>query len=109
MFQNDILIKLELTVESLLKKIERQYLDIEDKQAHIHFEIDNRGEKSTKKNRFFFTIGKDVAWFIQRFFPLIGSVDKYIRDFKWDDSKYPRNNQLPDLVKVLANVKRELK
>lgn len=74
MFINDNLIKQDTTIESLLKKIERQYLDI------------------TEKNSYDFVIESREGTF---------NADQYLMNFKWDDSRFPRNTPLVELAKAL--------
>lgn len=73
MFCNDKILKLENQVESFLKKIDKQYQDLENKQSHDWFI--RSGEKEV-------------------------SVGKYFSEFKWNDLKYPRNYAIPKLVEL---------
>lgn len=57
------MIKLDNGVEALLKKIERQYLDITDQQS-VEFVIETKDGKFT--------------------------IEKYLMTFKWDDIRYSR-------------------
>ncbi|KAM3137652.1 hypothetical protein pb186bvf_010266 [Paramecium bursaria] len=74
MFINDNLIKQDTVVESLLKKIERQYLDVTEKLTY-DFMIENRDGTQ--------------------------NIDKYINTFKWEDARFPRNQPLAEILKIL--------
>lgn len=71
MFMNDKLIKLENNLESLLKKVDRQLLDINDQPTH-------KWEVKTQSGQL--------------------SCEKYVGKFKWSDSKYPRSYPLNKIV-----------
>jgi V-type H+-transporting ATPase subunit C len=73
MFMNDKLIKLESNVESLLKKIDRQFLDLNDQVGH--------------------------KWEIKCADGLV-ALDKFISRFKWNDSRFPRSHPLNKLVEM---------
>jgi V-type H+-transporting ATPase subunit C len=74
MFINDQLIKQDAAIESLLKKVERQYLDITEKNS-VDFVIESREGAQ--------------------------SVINYIMGFKWDDSRFARNTPLVELIKAI--------
>jgi V-type H+-transporting ATPase subunit C len=69
--------KIESTVEGLLKRIQKAYLDVEPKADLQKMMVES------KEN---------------------GNVDPetFVLKFKWDDSKYPRNQQLVDLLKIIT-------
>eukprot|EP01016_Furgasonia_blochmanni_P008801 TRINITY_DN13630_c0_g1_i1.p1 TRINITY_DN13630_c0_g1~~TRINITY_DN13630_c0_g1_i1.p1 ORF type:complete len:337 (-),score=140.06 TRINITY_DN13630_c0_g1_i1:277-1287(-) len=72
MLINDQLAKLDLTMESLLKRIEKQYSELE-----------------TKKELNVATNTGNLA------------PQRYVNEFKWDDSKFPRNKQFAEILKLL--------
>lgn len=74
MMVNDKLLKLENLMESFLKKIDRQYLDLQEAQAH---------EWYVKSG------DKDIT------------IPKFLRSFNWNDSKYPRSYPLPRITEIL--------
>jgi V-type H+-transporting ATPase subunit C len=71
MFMNDKLIKLESNLESLLKKVDRQFLDISDQPYH-------KWEIKVQSGQM--------------------APDKFLCKFKWSDSKYPRSYALNKIV-----------
>lgn len=74
MHTNDQMLKIDIAMEALLRKIERQYLDITEKQKY-DFKIKTQdGEVS---------------------------LDHYFQNFRWDDAKFPRNVHMHDIVKTL--------
>jgi V-type H+-transporting ATPase subunit C len=77
MFINDQLLKQDVAIESLLKKVERQYLDITEK-ATVDFVIESKEGTVNAEN--------------------------YVLGFKWDESRFARNTPLVELIKALANV-----
>jgi V-type H+-transporting ATPase subunit C len=77
MFINDQLLKHDVAVESLLRKVERQYLDITEKTT-VDFVIESRDGTA--------------------------NADTYVLNFKWDDSRFARNTPLVELIKALQNV-----
>ena len=74
MMVNDKLLKLENGIESFLKKIDRQYLDLQEKTEH--------------------------AWFI-KFENKEIPISQYLYDYKWNDAKYPRTYPLPRIVETI--------
>lgn len=86
MSSNDKILKLESGVESFLKKVDKQYLDLQNKLTH---EWHLKG------------IEKE---------PLLSD---YLYNFKWNDSKYPRSYPIPRLVETfevkLNNIENELR
>ena len=86
MFVNDKLLKLENALESFLKKIDKQYLDLQEKQSH--------------------------DWFVKGWdkeYPLA----KFLYEFRWNDAKYPRNYPIPRIAETfevkLNNFENELR
>jgi len=69
--------KIETQVEHLLKRIQKAYLDVEPKADLEKMKIDSKDH---------------------------GAVDSatFVVKFTWDDSKYPRNQQLADLLKIIT-------
>lgn len=86
MMVNDKLLKLESNVESFLKRIDRQYLDLQEKIQH--------------------------NWFI-KFENKEIPISQYLYDFKWSDAKYPRTYPLNRIVETIeakaTNYESELK
>lgn len=76
MFINDQLLKQDIAIESLLKKVERQYLDVTEKNS-VDFSIESKGQQ--------------------------GPADNFLMDFKWDDQRFPRNTPLTEIIKNLQN------
>lgn len=74
MFINDQLLKQDAAIESLLKKVERQYLDITEKNS-VDFVIESREGPQ--------------------------QVVNYVMGFKWDDSRFARNTPLVELIKAI--------
>eukprot|EP00825_Cyclidium_porcatum_P011451 TRINITY_DN1587_c0_g1_i7.p1 TRINITY_DN1587_c0_g1~~TRINITY_DN1587_c0_g1_i7.p1 ORF type:complete len:315 (+),score=74.30 TRINITY_DN1587_c0_g1_i7:314-1258(+) len=74
MHTNELMIKLDIGVETLLKKIERQYLDTTGEQAY-EFKIETKDSKC--------------------------SIEKYIFEFKWDEIRYSRKQQINTLAAQL--------
>jgi hypothetical protein len=35
---------------------------------------------------------------------IIVNIENYISSFKWDDSRFPRNNNVTEIVKIIQNV-----
>ena len=91
MHLNDQMLKSDTAIESLLRKIERQYLDITEKLKY-DFKV-----KTADGERIF-----------PNFFPILTSLivglDQYLTNFKWDDAKFPRNVHMADIVKTLNQV-----
>ena len=76
MLVNDKLLKLEGGLEGFLKKVDRQYLDLQEKQAHDwHIKA---GEREV-------------------------TVPKFLYEFKWNEAKYPRNYPLQRIAEILEN------
>jgi len=73
MFMNDKLIKLENNLESLLKKVDRQFLDISEQSTH-------KWEIKVQSGQL--------------------SPDRFLCKFKWSDSKYPRSYPLNKIVET---------
>lgn len=73
MFCNDKTLKLESMIEAFLKKIDKQYLDLEEKQMH-EWMVRNGDKESPTRT--------------------------YCYEFRWNDSKYPRNYPIPKLVEL---------
>lgn len=69
--------KLEGQVEGLIKRIQKSYLDVEPKADLSKMVVES----------------KDLGTV---------NVDTFITKFGWDDSKYPRNQQLADLLKIIG-------
>ena len=76
MLVNDKLLKLEGGLEGFLKKIDRQFLDLQEKQAHDWYV--KSGDKEV-------------------------SVSNFLYGFKWNDSKYPRSYPLQRITEILEN------
>lgn len=74
MHLNDQMLKTDTAMESLLRKIERQYLDITEKLTY-DFKVK--------------TVDGEL------------NLDQYLTSFKWDDAKFPRNVHMTDIVKTL--------
>lgn len=74
-------------MESLLRKIERQYQDIDEEAAQTAFKVKTREGNN--------------------------SLETYLKEFQWDDSKFARNQPMQVLIKELQNrlfrVENELK
>jgi len=87
MYINDQITKMDSQAESLLRKIERQYQDIDEEAAQTPFKVKTRDGNN--------------------------SLETYLQEFQWDDSKFARNQQMQLLIKELQNrmfrVENELK
>jgi len=75
MFYTQQIAKIDTTIESLLKKVERQALDLDKNFTLGRFDIDTREHGKQK-------------------------IENYIFNFKWDDTKHSRTN-LSDMLKNL--------
>ncbi len=71
MSSNDKILRTEGGIEGFLKKVDKQYLDLQNKQYH---DWHLKG------------IEKEPA------------VGEYLFNFKWNESKYPRSYPIPRLV-----------
>lgn len=74
MFSNDKVLKLENNVEGFLKKVDKQYCELEDKQAH--------------------------DWYVRggdREIP----ARRYFSEFVWNKSKYPMTSAIPAIVELM--------
>lgn len=69
--------KIENSVENVIKRILKAYNDVDPKAVIANLVVDS----------------KDLG-------PV--TVDKFLTKFSWDDSKYPRNQQLVDLLKIIS-------
>lgn len=67
--------KIEGQVEGLIKRIQKAYLEVEPKADLQKMLVESKD---------------------------LGTVDieRFLTKFGWDDSKYPRNQQLTDLIKI---------
>ncbi len=74
MLVNDKLLKTENLLESFLKKVDKQYLDLQEKQSH--------------------------EWYVKGVEKEL-PVQKYLYDFRWNDSKYPRSFPIPRIAENL--------
>ncbi|EGR27357.1 vacuolar ATP synthase subunit, putative [Ichthyophthirius multifiliis] len=74
MHANETMLKLEQQIEGLLKKIERQYLDLTEQQT-ADFKVETKNDVYTLPN--------------------------FVQTFKWDDATFSRSNPLPELLKIL--------
>lgn len=74
----DQIIKLESTSEGILKKIEKAYTDIDPKNKVKNLKVESRSS------------GGQVE------------IGKYLENFVWDDTKYPRNQSLDELCKIFT-------
>jgi V-type H+-transporting ATPase subunit C len=85
MFCNDKALKLETVVESLLKKIDKQFCDLAEKATHEWWV---KGEKEIP-------------------------VKKYVSDFSWNQSKYPFSSPIPvvfaEFERALHNIENMLR
>ena len=88
MFINDQLLKQDIAIESLLKKVERQYLDVTEKNS-VDFSIESKGQQGISKYLYIY---------------ILGPADNFLMDFKWDDQRFPRNTPLTEIIKNLSNV-----
>lgn len=77
MMNYEVVTKLESQVEGCIKRIQKAYLDVEPK-ADL--------EKMTVESK------------------ELGPTDivTFVKNFNWDDSKYPRNQALADLLKIIS-------
>jgi V-type H+-transporting ATPase subunit C len=86
MFVNDKLLKLETSSESFLKRIDKQFLDLKEKQHHDWYV--KGGDKEMP-------------------------VNTYLYEYKWNDSKYPRSYPIPRIAEnfevKLNNYENELR
>ena len=86
MSSNDKILKTENGIEGFLKKVDKQFLDLQNKQYH---EWHLKG------------IEKE---------PTVG---EYLFNFKWNESKYPRSYPIPRLVETfevkLNNIENEFR
>jgi hypothetical protein len=74
MFSNDKVLKLENNVEGFLKKVDKQYCELEDKQTH--------------------------DWYVRggdREIP----ARRYFAEFAWNKSKYPMTSAIPAIVELM--------
>jgi V-type H+-transporting ATPase subunit C len=78
MHLNDGLLKLESNMEALLKKVERQFLDVTEKTKH-DFKV-KTGDGET-------------------------GLEEFLKNFRWDEAKFSRTNQLSEVIKNLTQVK----
>ncbi|CAD8169212.1 unnamed protein product [Paramecium octaurelia] len=76
MFINDSLLKQESVVESLLKKIERQYLDVTEKVSYDFIIELKEGPQS---------------------------IENFLFQFRWNDQTFPRASALTELVKAISS------
>lgn len=74
MMVNDKLIRVEAGIEAFLKKVDKQYLDLQEKNSHEWY------IKSGDKEY---------------------TVAKYLYNFNWNDSKYPRSYTLPRIAEII--------
>lgn len=74
MLCNDKVLKLENNVEAFLKKIDKQYCELEDKLTHDWYV--RGGDREAPARRFF-------------------------TEFKWNDSKYPTSSAISGLVNTM--------
>ncbi len=85
----DALQKLDLNLEGVIKKIEKQ-----------HKELDTTWEPKISTNA-----GDSMGFYMRSIRKNNNIVDviKYMRDFMWEDSKFPRSKTLPELVHLLQD------
>ena len=76
MLNYEILQKLEHQIEIILKKIDKAYSDVNPKNTLNKLKVESR------------EIGQQ-------------DIDPYLTKFTWDDSKYPRNQALSELLKIM--------
>jgi len=76
MYQNEQIMKLELQSEQLLKKIDRQMIDLTN-EAHVDYKIDGHNMESL-------------------------SIEQYLMKFNWDDQKFYRNTNIKELIKNMS-------
>ncbi|EAR92037.2 vacuolar ATP synthase subunit C (macronuclear) [Tetrahymena thermophila SB210] len=69
---NEAMLKMETHIESILKKIERTYMDITESQ-HAEFQVNTRSSSV--------------------------SLSQYVQDFKWDNNIFSRSQPLMELLK----------
>lgn len=85
MFSNDKSLRLENSIETLLKRIDRQYFDLSDKDTHEWWV---KGEKELP-------------------------VKRYFSEFTWNSSKFPGDSPIPTVISLfesrLATVENLLK
>lgn len=74
MFCNDKVLKLENNVEGFLKKIDKQYCELEEKQIHDWYVRGGDREISAKK---------------------------YFSEFQWNKAKYPQTSAIPAIVELM--------
>lgn len=74
MMVNDKLLKLENGIEGFLKKIDRQYLDLQEKVSN--------------------------EWFVKSGDKEINIV-KFLNTFNWNEAKYPRSYPLPRITEII--------
>ncbi|KAM3568332.1 hypothetical protein VYU27_009546 [Nannochloropsis oceanica] len=80
---SDDLVKVDFQIESLVKRVERQYHEVENKKAADQLKVGGQ------------------------------PVDRYIANFNWEHAKYPQRRTLPELVALIqsgtAKIEEELK
>ena len=82
---NETLAKIDLTLDSTVKKIEKQAKEIVNQELKIELSAQ---EKSTRICSL----------------SSIGDVIDYIKSFRWEDTKYPRNKSLLELTGMITDV-----
>ena len=75
MLCNDKALKLENTIEGLLKKIDKQYLDLAELQTH--------------------------EWWVKSDKEL--PVKKYFSEFTWNDSKFVADKPIPHIINIFES------
>ena len=76
MLNYEIISKLEHQVEVIIKKIDKAYSDINPKNTLSKLKVESREHGAE-------------------------DIDRYLTRFTWDDSKYPRNQALSELLKIM--------
>ena len=77
---NETLAKIDLTLDSTVKKIEKQAKEIVNQELKIELTQANNQKP----------ISKDVA--------------EYIKEFRWEDTKYPRARSLIEITGMITEV-----
>ena len=89
---NETLQKVDMTLDSTVKKIEKQAKEIVNQELKIEL---SSGPKST--------LSQPISIEILLIIYLVDVIE-YIRTFKWEDSKYPRGKPLVEITGLIVEV-----
>jgi hypothetical protein len=84
---NESLVKVDMSLDSNVKKVEKQAKELQAPDLMIEL-----------------TSSKCILTWIYDWICVIVTAFDYIRSFKWDDGKYPRNKSLVEITGLIAEV-----